>query len=130
MNDNSVRAPNDSAWIIAVSVFNFWQFCNQHTVRPVLRCHLWDKEKVVYYKTCDLLKGFNSYEIFYDRTRQSWLLNTSECLILEVTAWEDLTISYSQVLVDRTHHPPFLHPTPPFFILFLFYFLFPWLRNM
>jgi hypothetical protein len=30
------------------------------TVKPVLRGHLWDKEKVAY-KTGDL--GFNSYEI-------------------------------------------------------------------
>ena len=36
------------------------------------------------------LKRFNSYEIFYDRTRKMGPFNTGDCLI-EVTAWAGLT---------------------------------------
>jgi hypothetical protein len=36
---------------------------------------------------------FNSYEIFYDRTRKRWLLNTGACLI-EATTWACLTVCW------------------------------------
>ena len=60
---------------------------------PVLRGHLWDKEKVAY-KTGDLLKEVQFiyiYENFYDRSRKIRPLNTGDCLI-EVTAWAGLTV--------------------------------------
>ena len=38
-------------------------------------------------------------------------------------------LDQSQVLVDRTQHPPFLHPTPPFFNFF-FFFSFPWQKKI
>ena len=40
------------------------------TVNPVSRGHFWDKEKQQYYKTGDILKRFNSCEIFYETTRK------------------------------------------------------------
>ena len=40
-------------------------------------------------------KRFNSYEIFYDRTRKRWPFNTGDCLI-EVTAWAGLTVYHFQ----------------------------------
>jgi len=43
------------------------------------------------YKTGDLLKEVNSYEIFYDRTRIRWPFNTGDCLI-EVTVLAGLTV--------------------------------------
>jgi hypothetical protein len=38
-------------------------------------------------------KRLNSFEIFYDRTRKRWPVNTGDCLI-EVTAWAGLTVIY------------------------------------
>jgi len=32
------------------------------------------------FKTGDLLKGFNSYKFFYDRTRKRWPFNTGDCM--------------------------------------------------
>ena len=43
------------------------------------------------YKTGDLLKRFNSYAIFYERTRKMWPLITGDRLI-EVTTWTGLTV--------------------------------------
>ena len=46
------------------------------------------------------LKRFNSYDIFYDRTRKKCPFNTGDCLI-EVTTWAGLTVyrvlEYSQI---------------------------------
>ena len=36
-------------------------------------------------------KRFNSYEVFYDRTRKRWPFNTGVCLI-EVAVWVGLTV--------------------------------------
>jgi hypothetical protein len=43
------------------------------------------------FKTGDHLKMFNTYEIFYDRTRKKRPFNTSDCLI-EVITWAGLTV--------------------------------------
>jgi hypothetical protein len=50
----------------------FWVllFIDPYTLKPVLRGHLWDKEKKWSFKTDDLLKEVSSYEIFCDRTRK------------------------------------------------------------
>jgi len=42
-------------------------------------------------KTGDLLKEFNSYEMFYDMTRKRWPFNTGDYLI-EVTALTGLPV--------------------------------------
>ena len=78
-----------------------------------LRGHLWDKERWSF-KTRWTLKRFNSNEIFYDRTRKRWPLNTDDCLI-EVNAWTDLTLhifieiysSQNNAVIIQTK---FLHP--------------------
>jgi hypothetical protein len=36
-------------------------------------------------------KRLNSYEIYYDKTRKKWPLNTGDCLI-EVTSWAGLIV--------------------------------------
>jgi len=59
-------------------------------VKPVLRGYLWDKEKVAL-KDRWPLRRFNSYEIFYVRTRKMWPFNTGDCLI-EVTTWTGLSV--------------------------------------
>jgi hypothetical protein len=41
---------------------------------------------------------FNSYEMFYDRTRKRWPLNTGHCLI-EVTTWESLSVPILPLMV-------------------------------
>jgi hypothetical protein len=41
---------------------------SRYTVKPVLRGHLWDKEIMALYEP--LTKRFNSFKIFYDRTRK------------------------------------------------------------
>jgi hypothetical protein len=40
-------------------------------------------------------KRFNSYEIFYEKTRKRWPFNTGDCLI-EVTSWAGLTVYYKK----------------------------------
>ena len=37
------------------------------------------------------LKRLNSYEIYYDKTRKKWPLNTGDCLI-QVTSWAGLIV--------------------------------------
>jgi len=61
------------------------------TVKPVLRGYVWDKVKSGLLRQVTSHKRFNSYEIFYDRTRKRWPLNTGDCLI-EVTTWLGLTV--------------------------------------
>jgi len=57
-----------------------------YTVKPVLRGHLWDKEKVS-------LQGWRLPKrgIFNHMTRKSWPFNTGDCLI-EVITWAGLTV--------------------------------------
>ena len=74
-------------WHIHINIggTQYWELLS--TVKPVLRGHLWDKEKWSS-KTGHLLKGFNSYEIFHDRIRKMWCLNTGECLIDHIGRFE------------------------------------------
>ena len=44
---------------------------------------------------------FNSYEIFYDRTRKMWPFNTGDCLI-EVTTWAGLTVTVFTCMYNKT----------------------------
>jgi len=61
-----------------------------YRVKPVLKGHLWDKEKVIIQDRWPLKSGY-SYEIFHDMTRKMWPFNTGDCLI-EVTAWAGFTV--------------------------------------
>jgi hypothetical protein len=61
-----------------------------YTVKPVLRGHLWDKEKLSS-KTGDVLREVQFIWVFYDRSRRIWRFNTGDCLI-EMTAWTGLTV--------------------------------------
>ena len=63
----------------------------QYTVKPVLRGHLWSKEKVTSEDRWPL-KRDSIYMKFSDRTRKRWPFNTGDCL-LEVTALAGLTVS-------------------------------------
>ena len=65
-------------------------FNNSNTVKPVLRGHLWNKEKWPY-KTGDLLKEVKFIWNFYGRTRKRWLFNTGDCWI-EMATWTVLTV--------------------------------------
>ena len=71
--------------IYRVGVISIWtkykyrQTCVTFTTKKKLPC-----------KTGDLLNRFNSYAIFYARTRKRWTFNTGDCLI-KVTAWASLT---------------------------------------
>ena len=49
------------------------------------------------------LKRFNSYEIFYDRTRKRWPFNAGDCLI-EVISWADFTVITICVLLDQQYY--------------------------
>ena len=60
------------------------------SVIPVLRGHLWQKEKWPY-KTCDLLKEVKFIWNFLWEDRKRWPVNTGDCLI-EVTARTCLTV--------------------------------------
>ena len=62
-----------------------------YTVKPVLRDHLWDKEKSDFIRQVTSQKRLISHEIVYDRARKRWRFNTGGCLI-EVTARTGLTI--------------------------------------
>ena len=53
---------------------------NKHTFKPVF------KRSSLGQRKSDLLKRFNSYEIFQKRTKRMWPFNTDDCLI-EVTTW-------------------------------------------
>jgi len=48
-------------------LYSEWKNC--FTVKPVLRDHLRDKEKVVFYDRWPLKRG-SIYKFFYDRTRK------------------------------------------------------------
>ena len=54
------------------------------TITPVLRGHLWDKEKNGLLRQVTFsLKKVNSYEIFYDREKKKrGPFNTGDCLIM------------------------------------------------
>jgi len=56
----------------------------------IKRSHLGQRESGLIRQVTSL-KRFNSYEIFYDRTRKGWIFDTGDCLI-EVTAWTGLTV--------------------------------------
>ena len=45
----------------------YWSW-GQYTVKPVLRGHIWDKEKCGLIRQVDILKEVKLYEMFYDRT--------------------------------------------------------------
>ena len=51
-----------------------------YIVKPVLSVHLWDKEKVIFKDKVTSWKRFNSYKIFYDRTRKRWPFKTGDCM--------------------------------------------------
>ena len=72
----------------------FLSFYFVNTVKPLLRGHLCDKEKVAFQKR------FNSYEIFYDGTRKGCPFNTGDCLI-EVTSWAGLTTRNLDILITQ-----------------------------
>jgi hypothetical protein len=59
-------------------------------VKPVLRGHLWDKERWSF-KTGDLLKEVQFIWNFLWQDKKKVTLNTDDCLI-EVNAWADLTL--------------------------------------
>jgi hypothetical protein len=60
---------------LEISVFHEHLCSNMHTVKPVLRGHIWDKEKVALYDRWPQ-KRFKAYEIFNDMTRKWWTFNT------------------------------------------------------
>ena len=69
-------------------------------VQPVLRGHIWDKEKVVLQFRWPLKRRFNSYEIVYDRTRKVWPFNTDD--LIELTggqAWLYLCFKMNEWLL-------------------------------
>ena len=68
--------------------------CNMYinTIKPKLRCHLWDKEKVVFSERWPLKRGsIHMKFLWQDRTRKRWPFNAGGCLI-EVTPWGDLSV--------------------------------------
>ena len=56
----------------------------QYTVKPVLRGHLWDKEKVALYDRWPLKRG--SFHMKFSMTVQE-----NGDLLIQVTAWAGLT---------------------------------------
>jgi hypothetical protein len=60
---------------------------NEDTVKSVLR----GQRKGGLIRQVTSQKRLNSYELFYDRKRKGWPLNTGDCLI-ELTAWTGLTV--------------------------------------
>ena len=70
-----------------------------YTVKPVLRSHLWDNEKVSsgLLRQVTSSKRFNLYENFYDRTIKRWPFNTGDCLI-DVTTLAVLTVSTESMI--------------------------------
>jgi hypothetical protein len=76
-------------------------------VKPVLRGHLWDKEKNGLIRPVTS-KRFNSYELFYNRKRQMWPFNTGNCLI-EVTVykWTQLQLFVRSTKISQ--NPYILH---------------------
>jgi hypothetical protein len=69
---------------------SIYSFIITYTIKPVLRGHLWDKEKVVY-KTGNLLKEIQFMWNFLWQDKKRWPLNAGDCLI-EVTLWASLTV--------------------------------------
>jgi len=63
-----------------------------YTIKPVLRGHLYDKEKVTLYDRWPLIRG--SIHMKFSITGQEmWPFNTGDCLI-EVTTLACLTVNY------------------------------------
>ena len=82
-------------------------------VKPVLRGHMWDKERWSF-KTDDILKEVQFIWNFLWQDKKKVTLNTDDCLI-EVNAWADLTLhifieiysSQNNAVIIQTK---FLHP--------------------
>ena len=67
-----------------------------YTVKPVLRGHLREKQKVIFYDRLPLKRG-SIHINFSDRTRKMRPFYTVDRLI-EVTPWVGLTVAYLYML--------------------------------
>ena len=75
-----------STLTITLTFFIIRNYFSSISVKPVLRGHLWDKEKVDRWPLIEVNFIWN----FLDRTRKRWPFNASDCLIV-VTARAGLT---------------------------------------
>ena len=90
-------------FVLSKSIYNVY-IMQTNTVKPVLWCLHCDKAKWRY-KTGDLLKWLNSYELFYERTSKRWHFNLGHCddiiYFLVESEWKDIANCHDDWKIRR-----------------------------